>query len=66
MISAQLNYYEMLDIKPDANSSGNSQRLQFRIADLSIRFSASYSFFRRKKRKEIITLWEKAYFTLIK
>jgi len=61
----QLNYYEMLDIKPDAPAleirSAYNSALQMYQSDSLV----SYSFFSPKERKEIITLLEKAYFTLI-
>jgi len=62
---AQLNYYEMLDIKSDAPAleirSAYNAALQMYQSDSLV----SYSFFSPKERKEIITLLEKAYFTLI-
>jgi len=62
----QLNYYENAGYKTGRARSGNSQRLQFRLAQMYQSDSlVSYSFFSPKERKEIITLLEKAYFTLI-
>jgi DnaJ-class molecular chaperone len=62
---AQLNYYEMLDVKPDATAleirSAYNAALQIYQSDSL----ASYSFFSPEERKEIITLLERAYFTLI-
>jgi hypothetical protein len=60
-----LNYYEMLDIKPDAAAleirSAYNSALQMYQSDSLV----SYSFFSPKERKEILALLEKAYFTLI-
>ena len=62
---AQLNYYEMLDVKPDATAleirSAYNAALQIYQSDSL----ASYSFFSPEERKEIITFLERAYFTLI-
>ena len=62
---AQLNYYEMLDVKPDATAleirSAYNAVLQIYQSDSL----ASYSFFSPEERKEIITFLERAYFTLI-
>jgi DnaJ-class molecular chaperone len=62
---AHLNYYEMLDIKPDATAleirSAYNSALQMYQSDSLV----SYSFFSQKERKEILALLEKAYFTLI-
>jgi curved DNA-binding protein CbpA len=61
----QLNYYEMLDIKPDAAAleirSAYNSALQMYQSDSLV----SYSFFSPEERKEILALLEKAYFTLI-
>jgi Uncharacterized protein conserved in bacteria len=62
---AQLNYYEMLDVKPDATAleirSAYNSALQMYQSDSLV----SYSLFSLKERKEILALLEKAYFTLI-
>jgi DnaJ-class molecular chaperone len=62
---AQLNYYEMLDVKPDATAleirGAYNSALQMYQSDSLV----SYSFFSQKERKEILALLEKAYFTLI-
>ncbi|OGP67023.1 MAG: hypothetical protein A2031_05470 [Deltaproteobacteria bacterium RBG_19FT_COMBO_43_11] len=62
---AKLNYYEMLDIKPDAAffeiRHAYNAALQIYEADSLV----SYSFFSREERKEILNLLEKAYSTLI-
>jgi len=55
---AQLNYYEMLDVKPDATAleirSAYNAALQIYQSDSL----ASYSFFSPEERKKIITLLE--------
>ena len=62
---AQLNYYEMLDIKPDATAleirGAYNAALQMYHPDSLV----SYSFFSQKERKKILALLEMAYFTLI-
>jgi DnaJ-class molecular chaperone len=62
---AQLNYYEMLDIKPDATAliirGAYNSALQMYQSDSLV----SYSFFSQKERKEILAHLEKAYSTLI-
>jgi DnaJ-class molecular chaperone len=62
---AKLNYYEMLDIKPDAAffeiRHAYNAALQIYQADSLV----SYSFFSQEERKEILALLEKAYLTLI-
>jgi len=61
----QLNYYEMLDIKPDASAleirSAYNTALQIYQSDSMV----SYSFFSREERNKILALLEKAYLTLI-
>ena len=61
----QLNYYEMLDIKPDVPAleirSAYNDALQIYQSDSLV----SYSFFSPEERKKILALLEKAYFTLI-
>lgn len=62
---AQLNYYEMLDIKPNATAleirGAYNTALQMYQPDSL----ASYSFFSQKEIKEILALLERSYFTLI-
>ncbi|MGD0280512.1 MAG: hypothetical protein ABSC11_14590, partial [Smithella sp.] len=62
---AQLNYYEMLDIKPDATvmeiRGAYNAALQMYQSDSLV----SYSFFTPEERSQILALLEKAYFTLI-
>jgi curved DNA-binding protein CbpA len=61
----QLNYYEMLDIKPDASAveirSAYNTAMQMYQSDSLV----SYSFFSREERNKILALLEKAYLTLI-
>ena len=61
----QLNYYEMLDIKPDATTleirNAYNNALQMYQPDSLV----SYSFFSREERNKILALLEKAYLTLI-
>jgi DnaJ-class molecular chaperone len=61
----QLNFYEMLDIKPDASAmeirSAYNTALQMYQSDSLV----SYSFFSREERNKILVLLEKAYLTLI-
>jgi len=61
----QLNYYEMLDIKPDAvpfeiRHAYNAALQVYQPGSL-----ASYSFFSGEERRDILSLIEKAYATLI-
>jgi len=62
---SKLNYYQMLDIKPDAAffeiRHAYNAALQIYQADSLV----SYSFFSREERREILALLEKAYLTLI-
>jgi hypothetical protein len=61
----QFNYYEMLDIKPDASAldirNAYNTALQMYQSDSLV----SYSFFSREERNKILALLEKAYLTLI-
>jgi curved DNA-binding protein CbpA len=61
----QLNYYEMLDIKPDATAleirNAYNNALQMYQPDSLV----SYSFFSREERNKILAFLEKAYLTLI-
>jgi DnaJ-class molecular chaperone len=62
---ARLNYYEMLDLSPDAafteiRHAYNAALLVYQTDSL-----ISYSFFSQDERKEILSLLEKAYLTLI-
>ncbi|MGP8155162.1 MAG: helix-turn-helix domain-containing protein [Smithella sp.] len=62
---SELNYYEMLDIKPDATAveirDAYNAALQMYQSDSLV----SYSFFSQEERSQILALLEKAYFTLI-
>jgi len=62
---AQLNYYEILDIEPNATAleirGAYNTALQMYQADSLV----SYSFFSQEERSRILGLLEKAYFTLI-
>jgi DnaJ-class molecular chaperone len=62
---AKLNYYEMLDIKPEAASfeirHAYNNALQMYQHDSLV----SYSFFSAEERKEILIMLDKAYLTLI-
>ena len=62
---AELNYYEMLDVKPNAAAleirNAYNAALQIYQTDSLV----SYSFFSPEERKIILALLEKAYFTLI-
>ena len=61
----QMNYYEMLDIKPNASAveirSAYNAALQMYQPDSLV----SYSFFSREERNKILAMLEKAYLTLI-
>ena len=62
----QLNYYEMLDLQPNAvpyeiRHAYNAAMQLYQPGSL-----VSYSFFSEKERREILALIEKAYQTLIK
>ena len=62
---ADLNYYEMLNVKPDATffeiRHAYNAALQMYQADSMI----SHSFFSQEERKQILSFVEKAYLTLI-
>jgi DnaJ-class molecular chaperone len=64
-IFARLNYYEMLDLKPEASffeiRHAYNAALQIYKSDSLI----SYSFFSPDERNDILSLLEKAYLTLI-
>ncbi|MCX5850031.1 MAG: helix-turn-helix domain-containing protein [Deltaproteobacteria bacterium] len=61
----QLNYYEMLDIKPEATAleirGAYNAAMQMYQPDSLV----SYSFFSREERNKILALLDKAYLTLI-
>ena len=62
---AEMNYYEMLNVKPDAAFSeirhAYNAAMQMYQADSMI----SHSFFSQEERKQILSFVEKAYLTLI-
>jgi DnaJ-class molecular chaperone len=62
---SEMNYYEMLDIPPDATAAqiraAYNNALQMYQADSLV----SYSFFSQGERREILSLLDKAYATLI-
>ncbi|MEN6431940.1 MAG: helix-turn-helix domain-containing protein [Smithella sp.] len=62
---AQLNYYEMLDIKPNATALEIRAAYNSALQMYQSNSLVSYSFFSQKERKEILAYLEKAYFTLI-
>jgi DnaJ-class molecular chaperone len=62
---AKLNYYEMLDVKPEAaffeiRHAYNTALQMYQSGSL-----VSHSFFSQKEREEILALIEKAYLTLV-
>lgn len=62
---AKLNYYEMLDIKPDVPSFEVRNAYNAAIQMYQTDSLPSYSFFSPEERKEILACLEKAYLTLI-
>ena len=62
---ADLNYYEMLDIRPDAVPFEIRHAYQNATQMYEHGSLVSYSFFSEKERKEILAHIEKAYFTLV-
>jgi len=62
---AQLNYYEMLDIKTNATALEIRAAYNSALQMYQSNSLVSYSFFSQKERKEILAYLEKAYFTLI-
>ncbi len=62
---SQLNYYEMLDLEPDATAAEIRQAYRDALRMYQPGSLASYSFFSEEERKEILALVEKAYTTLI-
>jgi DnaJ-class molecular chaperone len=61
----KLNYYEMLDLKPDAALSEIRQAYNIAMQLYQTDSLTSYSFFSPEERQAIIDLLEKAYLTLI-
>jgi len=62
---AQLNYYEMLDIQPEAVPFEIRQAYNAALQIYRPDSLASYSFFPEEERREILSLIETAYQTLI-
>jgi hypothetical protein len=62
---SELNYYDMLDIKPDAAFFEIRHAYNVALQIYKPGALASYSFFTEEERHEILTLIEKAYTTLI-
>jgi DnaJ-class molecular chaperone len=61
----KLNYYEMLDVMPDAAFFEIRHAYSAALQMYQVDSLVSYSFFSQSERKEILTLLEKAYLTLI-
>lgn len=62
---ADLNYYEMLDIRPDAVPFEIRHAYQNALQMYEHGSLVSYSFFSEHERKEILAYVEKAYLTLV-
>jgi DnaJ-class molecular chaperone len=62
---ARLNYYEMLDLSPDAAFTEIRHAYKAALQVYQTDSLISYSFFSPEERKEILSLLEKAYLTLI-
>jgi len=62
---ARLNYYEMLDLKPEATFFEIRHAYNVALQIYNMDSLISYSFFPREEKKEILSLLEKAYLTLI-
>jgi DnaJ-class molecular chaperone len=62
---ARLNYYEMLDLKPDATLFEIRHAYNVAIQQYQTDSLISYSFFAPEERNAILELLEKAYLTLI-
>ncbi|PKN70416.1 MAG: hypothetical protein CVU54_06070 [Deltaproteobacteria bacterium HGW-Deltaproteobacteria-12] len=61
----KLNYYEMLDLKPDATLFEIRQAYNAALQTYQTNSLVSYSFFSPEERKAILDLLEKSYLTLI-
>lgn len=61
---ARLNYYEMLDLSPDAAFTEIRHAYNAALQVYQTGSLISYSFFSQDERKEILSLLEKAYLTL--
>ncbi|HOW56769.1 MAG TPA: helix-turn-helix domain-containing protein [Smithellaceae bacterium] len=62
---SKLNYYQMLDIKPEAAFFEIRHAYNAALQIYQAESLVSYSFFSREERREILALLEKAYLTLI-
>lgn len=62
---AELNYYEMLNVKPDAAFSEIRHAYNAALQMYQANSMISHSFFSQEERKEILSFVEKAYLTLI-
>ena len=62
---ARMNYYEMLDLKPDATFFEIRHAYNAALQTYQTDSLISYSFFSPEERKAILDLLEKAYLTLI-
>lgn len=62
---AKLNYYEMLDVKPDATMFEIRHAFNAALQVYQPGSLASYSFFSEDERREVLSLIEKAHSTLI-
>src|SRR5512145_876955 len=62
---AQMNYYEMLDVKPDATMFEIRHAYNAALQLYKPGSLASYSLFSGDERQEILSLVEQAYATLI-
>jgi DnaJ-class molecular chaperone len=62
---AQLNYYEMLDIKPNAVAFEIRHAYNAAVQIYQPDSLVSYSFFSDEERRDVLSLIEKAYSTLI-
>lgn len=62
---SQLNYYDMLDLKPDAVVSEIRHAYNAAMQMYQLGSLASYSFFSEEERQGVLSLIDKAYATLI-
>lgn len=62
---SEMNYYEMLDIRPDANAAQIRAAYNYALQMYQADSLVSYSFFSQEERREILALLDKAYATLI-
>lgn len=62
---SEMNYYEMLDVPPDANPAQVRAAYNYALQMYQADSLVSYSFFSQDERREILSLLDKAYATLI-